>query len=249
MKAIVLSAGYGTRLGPLTKEIPKPMLPLCGQPLLERTIRYLAGQGITDLAINTHYKPESIHSYFGDGRRFGTRIHYTYEAKLLGTAGAVKNLASWIGTAEAFLVLYGDILTDQNLSPLWRALRASDAVAALCVHRRPHSNSIVTLDGNGRITRFVERPTGRRRRGAGAGWVNSAIQVLSRRVLDLIPSSYPTDLAKDIYVPYHRSEMMVGIPITGFRCAIDSAKRYRLAEQAVRLGYCRPDLGRTSSTA
>jgi NDP-sugar pyrophosphorylase family protein len=145
----VLAAGYGSRLGALTQDIPKPMLCLCGKPLLERTLEYLVGEGIAELAINLHFQPETIEEHFGDGGRFGVSIHYAHEPTLLGTAGAVKNLEPWIGDADAFLVIYGDILTDQELAPLWQAQRDANALAALVVHQRPGFWSVPMRNRNG----------------------------------------------------------------------------------------------------
>ena len=90
MKALILAAGEGTRLQPLTAEMPKPMLPVVGRPLLEHTIEALARQGIVDLAINLHHRPEAITEHFGDGSALGVNIIYSHERQLLGTAGAAK---------------------------------------------------------------------------------------------------------------------------------------------------------------
>jgi len=116
MKALVLAAGEGTRLRPLTLDKPKPMLPIAGKPLLEHTIEWLKHHGITQIAINLHHKPEAITSHFGDGHRWGVEITYSYENPILGTAGAIKKLEDYFdGT---FVVFYGDVLTDMNLSAL-----------------------------------------------------------------------------------------------------------------------------------
>ena len=95
MKAMVLAAGFGTRLGELTREIPKPMLPIEGRPMLEYVIEQLRRHGFDDLVVNLHYRPEMIRSHFGDGRRWGVRLTWSYEETLLGTAGGLKNVASF----------------------------------------------------------------------------------------------------------------------------------------------------------
>src|ERR1700682_3691954 len=109
MRALVLAAGEGTRLRPLTLDRPKPMVPLGGRPLLEHLVDLLRNHGIREIAINLHYKAEAITSYFGDGSRFGVSITYSPEAQLLGSAGAAR-LLDWY-FQEPFLVLYGDVLT------------------------------------------------------------------------------------------------------------------------------------------
>src|SRR5450756_1389803 len=109
MKAIILCAGFGSRLGDLTREIPKPMLLLNGRPLLSYILANCKVHGFTEIAINLHFKPEIIKEYFGDGSRFGLSIQYFFEEHLLGTAGSVKNMAEFTGNDLSFLVHYGDL--------------------------------------------------------------------------------------------------------------------------------------------
>ncbi len=241
MKAIILCAGYGTRLGDLTREISKPMLRLEGKPLLQYIIEHLAGQGFDELAINLHFQPEQIESYFGDGSEFGVRIHYRHEPELLGTAGAVKNFEPWLKDTDDFLVMYGDILTDQDLMPLWETHQRHDALATLLVHRRQRANSLVAMDDQRRITAFVERPTEPQRESFPNPWTNSVVQILSRQVLDYIPVDQIVDLPRDIYVKLHSRERMYGVPLTGYRCAIDSPARYEQAQGAIRQQHYRPE--------
>src|SRR3954471_9976250 len=120
MKALILAAGLGTRLGALTLDRPKPMLPVCGRPLLEHTVGLLRTHGVRDVAMNVHYFPEVITEHFGDGTRDGVRIVYSREDTLLGTAGAARRLAPFLGGDgdEPFVVVYGDVLTDEDLSSL-----------------------------------------------------------------------------------------------------------------------------------
>jgi len=116
VKALVLAAGEGTRLRPLTLNKPKPMLPIAGKPLLEHTIAWLRGHGITRIAINLHHQPEAITGYFGDGRRWGVELTYSHEETILGTAGAIKKLEGYFD--DTFVVVYGDVLTDLDLTAL-----------------------------------------------------------------------------------------------------------------------------------
>jgi len=235
MKALVLSAGYGTRLGSLTAEIPKPMLPLAGKPLLQYTIEHLAGQGITEIAINLHFRPEVIQSAFGDGSQLGVNIHYSFEEKLLGTAGSVLSLREFFEPDEYFLVQYGDLLTNQRMAPLVELHRRQDAYATLVVHQRVGSNSVLALDEDQRIVEFVERPesSDEHTNAAEASWVNSGIQILSRAVLEDIPDHAPADLPRDVYVPRVHDRRLFGCPLAGYRCAIDSPQRYAEARRAI----------------
>jgi len=109
MQAIILSGGLGTRLRPLTNDIPKVMVPIGGKPVLEHHIKQLKRSGVTEILINLHYLPEVIKSYFGDGSKFGVNITYKYEPEILGTAGAVKNFEDCL--KDEFLVIYGDVLS------------------------------------------------------------------------------------------------------------------------------------------
>src|SRR5712691_3290096 len=108
---MILAAGEGTRLRPLTFDRPKPMLPVAGRPLLEHTVAWLLHYGITHVAMNLHHRGDVVMDYFGDGSRLGTAIVYSREETLLGTAGAVKRL-EWFFTDGPFLVVYGDVVTD-----------------------------------------------------------------------------------------------------------------------------------------
>lgn len=233
MKALVLCAGYGTRLGDLAREMPKPMLPICGESLLAYTLRYLAYYGFSQVAINLHFKPEVIVDYFGDGSKFGVALHYSFEEKLLGTAGAIKKLESYFSDVDDFLVMYGDLLIDQDLTIMMDFHRAKRPGATLLLHQRLESNSLVQMDNTGRIIDFIERPTEAERQAAPYPWVNSGLQILSRRMLAYIPAGQPCDLPRDVYIPVLEREPIYGLPLTGYRCAIDSPERYTEAQAAV----------------
>jgi len=239
VKAIVLCAGYGTRLGNMTREVPKPMLPLQGKPLLAYTLRYLVSQRFKQIAINLHFLPEQITNYFGDGSRFGIRIHYSYEPQLLGTAGTVKNLEPWLADVEDFLVLYGDILLDQDLGVLVERHHQTQALATLLLHQRPGSNSLVQMDETARIVGFVERPTEEQRVASPFPWVNSGVHMLNIHVLDYIPGGRPADFPRDVFTRIVGKERLYGVPVTGYRCAIDSPARYAEADAAVAQGRYR----------
>ena len=240
MKAVVLCAGLGTRLDKLTKAVPKPMLPLNGKPLLAYTLRYLMKFGIQDIAINVHFFPEQIMDFFKDGSSYGVRLHYSREQKLLGTAGALSKLSNWLGNEDEFLVLYGDILTDQDISILVDKHREKRNFATILLHQRKISNSIVKMNEMGRITCFKERPSEEERRlllkENDEIWVNSAVQVLSKRALDYIIKVGAFDLPRDVYCKTFDNERIFGVPLTGFRIAIDSPSRYQDAEQAIKRG-------------
>lgn len=237
MRAVVLCAGLGTRLGEMTQSLPKAMLDVGGRPLLEHTLRHLKSQGIDEVAINLHFLPEKIVDYFGDGKRLGLKIKYSVEKKLLGTAGALVQLADWLlEDADDFLVLYGDVLTTLPFRPLLSLHKDRKAKATLVLHRRAQSNSAVLVDRDFRITKFLERPDPADLsrlttlgQNADSVWVNSGIQVLSQEILSHIISHQCEDLPHDVYEPLALEGRLYGFPLAGKRVAVDSPERYREA--------------------
>ena len=139
MRAAILAAGEGSRLRPLTETLPKPLLPVAGRPLLAHLIDLLRHHGVNDVALNLHHLPAAIPAYLGDGRRFGVRTTYSLEERLLGSAGGVKRMEAFFGE-EPFFVLYGDVLTDLNLTTL-RAFHAARGAALTMALYRPEDIS------------------------------------------------------------------------------------------------------------
>jgi len=226
MKAIILSAGYGTRLGNITKEIPKPMLDVNGKPMLEYIINNLKKHNFTDLAINLHFMPEIIKDYFEDGSKFGVKISYSYEEKLMGTAGGVKNIENFFRESdEPFIVHYGDVITEQDFTKMLDFHKEKKALATLLLHQRSKSNSMVSLDEENRIIGFLERPSEEERKGIKSPWVNSGVCICQPEILDLIPEKTACDLPRDIFSKNIDSEKLFGFPLDAFRCAVDSAER------------------------
>ncbi len=196
MKAMILAAGKGTRLAPLTDSLPKSMIPIDGMPILEHTLIQLRGHGVRDVVINLHHQPDVIPAYFGDGSRWDMRITYSLEDELLGTAGGVKH-AGWFFDGP-FLVLYGDNLSTCDLSRLARHHRDHDAMATMALFQRsdPCSSGIAEIDADDHIVRFVEKP---RPGEVFSNWVNAGIYVLSPEILELIPAGQPCDFGRDVF--------------------------------------------------
>ncbi len=232
---MILSAGYGTRLGDLTKEMPKPMLDINGKPMLEYIINNLKKHNFADLMINLHFMPEKIKSYFGNGSDYGVKITYVYEKELLGTAGGVKNVENFFKeTNEPFLVHYGDVVNEQDFTEMLKFHKEKNALATLLLHQRKKSNSVVSLDDENRIIGFLERPSDEERKGIRSPWVNSGVCICSLEILDLIPEDTACDLPRDIFSKNIQSERMFGFPLNSFRCAIDSPERLELVRT-----YCK----------
>ena len=195
-KAMILAAGRGTRLRPLTERIPKCMVPIGGKPLLEHTIVWLWKYGVTDLIINLHDLPRMVRDYFGDGQKWGVKITYSVEEEALGTAGGVKNVAWFLD--GPFFVWYGDNLSTCRLDRLWQFHRAKGGIATIALHYRedPTASGIVGLDEGDRITRFLEKP---RPDQVFSHWVSAGIFVLEPQMLEAIPSEDAPDFGRDVF--------------------------------------------------
>ena len=164
--AAILAAGEGTRLRPLTLDKPKPMVPIGDKPLLEHTVQWLGSYGVRDIAINLNYKPDVITNHFGDGARLNTRIVYSHEDKILGTAGGALKMSQVSKNGHGpLIVMYGDVLTDLDVNALLQAHRANVArdpktgvTIALYAVPNPTEVGLVGMDATGKIERFVEKP-------------------------------------------------------------------------------------------
>jgi NDP-sugar pyrophosphorylase family protein len=202
MKALVLTAGQGTRLRQLTRHRPKAMLPIGGKPLLEHILAWLRDANITDIALNLHHCPHAITRYFGDGSRWGVSLRYSEEERLLGTAGAAKRLQSFLD--ETFVVVYGDGLTNVNLGQLIHRHhlfcsqfpRQATITASLYRVPDPTQCGLVDLSPTGRILRFIEKPP------ADQIFTNLAfagVMVCEPSILDAIPVDTEFDFGHDLF--------------------------------------------------
>ena len=193
---MVLAAGRGTRLRPLTDRLPKCMVPVGGKPLLEHTIEWLRGFGVTEVVISLSHLPDVVRGHFGDGERWGVRITYSLEREPLGTAGGLKK-AAWFFDGP-FFVWYGDNLSTCNLARLCETHRAKGGRATMALHWRddPTQSGIVGLDKDERVVRFLEKP---RPEEVFSHWVSAGIFVLERDVFDFIPEESVSDFGRDVF--------------------------------------------------
>jgi len=196
MKAMILAAGLGTRLRPMTEEIPKCMMRIGGKPLLEHIVRWLQYCGVNEIIINIYHLPEAIRGYFGNGQKWGVRITYSMEDRLLGTAGGVKNVAWFFD--EAFFVWYGDNFSVCDLNRLHAFHKAKSGLATIALYYRdePTQSGIVALDENDRVIRFLEKPSPDK---VFSRWVSAGIFVLEPAVLEVIPADGSPDFGRDIF--------------------------------------------------
>ncbi len=202
MKALILAAGKGTRLQDLTRNCPKPMLPIQGVPLLERVVCWLRDHGITEIAMNLHHCPQVITDHFGDGKALGVTIVYSYEETLLGTAGAAKRLATFLD--EPFVVAYGDVFTNLNLTRLMaahqqqRRLESRDTLATIALYRVPNPTEcgLVEIDETGRVMRFVEKPPPDQ---VFTDLANAGMMVCEPEIFQFIPKETSFDFGRDLF--------------------------------------------------
>ncbi len=196
MKAVIMAGGEGTRLRPQTSNLPKPMLPLVGRPMMEHIVSLLRRHGITDIVVTVAFLPNAIRSYFGDGSELGVRMVYATEETPLGTAGSVRNAMEQL--TERFLVISGDVLTDIDLTEIVAFHEKNDALAtiALSAVENPLEFGIVITREDGTIERFLEKP----------GWgqvfsdtINTGIYVLEPEIFERIPAGRSVDFSGEVF--------------------------------------------------
>ena len=197
VRAMVMAAGLGTRLRPLTYEVPKPVVPVANRPVIEQILRLLAGQGFTEVLSNLHWFPEAIRGAVGDGAEMGVSLTYSFEEELLGTAGGVRNVREFFGDAP-FLVLAGDALTDVDLRELAAAHAANDGLATMVVKRVANTREygVVVTGSDGRVQGFQEKPDPAE---ALSDRANCMIYALDPEVFDHFPEKPVVDFALDVF--------------------------------------------------
>ena len=197
MRAVVMAGGEGTRLRPLTTNVPKPLLPVVGEPIMGHLLRLLNKHGIDQAVVTVQYLAASIRSYFGDGDEYGVRLSYATESVPLGTAGSVKNAEQGLA-GEPFLVVSGDALTDIDLTALVEFHQRTGAMVTVALARKPNViefGNVITAE-DGRIERFIEKPTWGQ---VFSDTVNTGIYVMAPEVLDLVPVDEKVDWSADIF--------------------------------------------------
>lgn len=224
MKAVIMAGGFGTRIQPLTINLPKPMIPLINRPIMLHIIDLLKKHGITELILLLYHQPMTIKNFFGDGSEFGIHITYVTPLQDFGTAGAVKAAAKFLD--ERFLIISGDLLTDFDLSQVLRFHEEKGAKATITLTsvKDPLQFGVVITDKEGRITKFLEKP----------GWgevfsdtINTGIYVLEPEVLEMIPAGENRDWSKDVF-PQMLAEnaALFGCQLSGYWADIGNTDAY-----------------------
>ncbi len=223
-QAIIMAGGEGVRLRPMTLDIPKPLVPVLGEPVMGYSLKLLRRHGLQDVAATIMYLPHAIRETFGKGEAYDVHLHYIEEAKPLGTAGSVR-LANGL-TTDTFVILSGDGLTDCDLTEAIAFHKSRNAMATLVLKSVPIplSYGVVITDDHGRIQRFVEKPDWS---GVFSDQVNTGIYILQKEVMDLIPEDTPYDFGKDLFPRMVREGLPVyGYPMSGYWCDIGDQGAY-----------------------
>jgi mannose-1-phosphate guanylyltransferase / phosphomannomutase len=227
MKAVVMAGGEGTRLRPLTSNQPKPMVPIVGKPCMEHILELLREHGLTDVIVTVAFLPQAIRSYFGEGDTLGMSIGYSVEESPLGTAGSVRLAARQLD--ETFLVISGDALCDVDLGELiaFHKERGAAVTIGLKSVDNPLEFGIVVTDEEGRIERFLEKPSWGQ---VFSDTINTGIYVLEPEVLKHVPTDRPYDFSKELF-PYllEMGRPLYGYVMDGYWQDVGDLDQYRQA--------------------
>ena len=206
-----MAAGLGTRLRPLTYDIPKPMVPVANRPIMEHILVLLARHDVREVIANLHWFPETIRERFGDGSRLGIDLSYSHEEVLLGTAGGVRNVREFLGD-EPSCVLAADALTDLDLGALVSTHRERGWIATLATKRVPNVSEygVVVAGSDGRVQGFQEKPDPAE---ALSDLANCMIYVLEPEIFDYFPAKQEVDFALDVFPALLEHDVPFGVHV------------------------------------
>ena len=199
MRAIILSAGYGTRLWPLTEDRTKPAIPILGKPLVGYVAEYLARYGCDEVVVNLHHRPESVRRALGDGSRFGVKLDYVEEPVILGTSGALDNARALLDI-DTFVVINGKIITDIDLNAALETHRRTKAIATLVLLPNPACERFSIVEANdGYLRGFGTMPKRDDYVGKDPPLMFTGIQILEPKIFDYIPQGVFSHSVTDVY--------------------------------------------------
>jgi len=232
MKAVILAGGEGTRLRPITYQIPKPMIPLVGMPLMEYVIRNLKKHGIEDIILSTFYMSSIFISHFGNGEKLGVNITYVPEDVPLGTCGAVKNAEKYLKD-EPFLVFNGDIITSLDFSKLIEYHRQKEAKATITLTpvEDPTMYGLVPIDSDGRVIKFLEKP---KLDEITTNLINAGTYVIEPEVLELVPKGINYSFERELF-PFllSKGEKVFGFPSKSYWLDLGTPQKYLKAQSDI----------------
>jgi NDP-sugar pyrophosphorylase family protein len=235
MKALVLSAGLGTRLLPLTQTTPKPLILLKGQPLISYTLRYLKQYGITDIFINLHHLGDQIKNRLGNGSAYGVKITYSEEPVILGTGGGMKKLEKAFATAP-FLVINSDVLTDFPLSDLIAFHHEKKGMASLVLREDPNVDLFgpIEIDSRGQIRTILKK--GKPSSEHFKKLMFTGIHLVDPNVLRSIPEAVFYSIT-DTYIDLlHQNQLLFGLEMKGFWGDLGTLEEYGKIDQLLTEG-------------
>jgi mannose-1-phosphate guanylyltransferase / phosphomannomutase len=229
MRAVLMAGGSGTRLRPLTCDLPKPMVPILNRPIAEHIINLLKRHQITEVVATLHYLPDVMRDYFQDGSDFGVQMTYAVEEdQPLGTAGCVKNIAELLD--DTFLVISGDSITDFDLTAAIEFHKQKKSKATLVLTRVPNpiEFGVVITDEENRIRRFLEKPSTSE---IFSDTVNTGTYILEPEVLEYLPANQESDFSKELFpLLLEKNEPMYGYIAQGYWCDVGHLDAYREAQ-------------------
>jgi len=245
MQAIVLVGGEGTRLRPLTSDVPKPAVTLVDRPFLAYAIEWLAGHGVTEVVLACGFLPDVLREALGDEERHaGVTITYVTEPERLGTAGAIRFAAETLGDRleDRFFALNGDVLADLDLAALLRAHEERGASATIGLHPVEDSSAygLVRCDPEGQVLEFLEK-TGEE----VPGEINAGAYVLERSVLELVPPGRAVSIEREVF-PHLVGEGLGGLLLEGYWMDIGTPERYLQASWDILEGRVETEVKPTS---
>ena len=240
MKAVIMAGGEGTRLRPVTADIPKPMAPILGKPVMEYTVDLLRKHEITQVAVTLHYLPDCIKGYFGSELR-EVKLKYFVEETPLGTAGSVRAARDFLD--ETFVVISGDALTDIDLTAAlqFHKDKQADVTIVLKDVNTPVDYGVVIIADDGRVQRFLEKPPWS---DVFSDTVNTGIYIIEPQVMDRIAPNAKADFSKDLFPALmHSGARLFGWLADGYWCDIGNPEQYRQAQFDILGGACQADCG------
>jgi len=226
LKAMVLAAGVGTRLEPLTTQTPKPLVPVANIPVMEHILKLLKEHNFTDVCANLHYMPEQIQNCFGDGSRLGINLHTVYEKELSGDAGGVRACRNFLGDST-FIVLMGDLLTDADLTAVMKEHKSKGALASIALKKVKDVShfGVALLNEEGFITGFQEKPAPEK---ALSDLASTGIYILEPAVFDHIPKEGQFGFGRQLFpLLVDKGLPVLGIEVDTYWSDVGTIDQYR----------------------
>jgi NDP-sugar pyrophosphorylase family protein len=239
VKAVIIAGGLGTRLRPLTYNVPKPIVPVANRPFMLHQIELLKQHGITEIILSLHYLMDEIKAALGDGRKYGVKLYYSQEKQPLGTAGAVKNAEEHFGD-ELLLIFNGDVLTDINLTQVVAFHKKSKARATLTLTRvdDPTAYGLIVTDKHGVVSQFIEKPSWEQvaniKKIGTADTINAGLYVLDSKVFRSVPAGTEYSFERQLFPGLlAKGELVCGYVSDRYWIDIGKPEQYRQAHEAI----------------